>query len=68
MASWRSVLPALALAIALHSTATPAADSAVTQYPTRPIRLIVGFPPGSTDDYNARVLAPKLTERLGQQV
>ena len=54
----------------LSVIATVDADAATSpaSYPSRPIRLIVGFPPGTTDDYNARVLAPKLTERLGQPV
>ena len=37
-------------------------------YPTKPIRFIVGFPPGGTNDIVARVVAPKLGEYLGQQV
>ena len=60
-------LPAMTMLL-LASVATPAANASAVEYPNRPIRLIVGFPPGSTDDYNARVLAPKLNERLGQPV
>lgn len=37
-------------------------------YPQRAIRAVVGFPPGGSDDFIARALGPKLTERLGQPV
>jgi tripartite-type tricarboxylate transporter receptor subunit TctC len=37
-------------------------------YPSRPVRLIVGFPPGGGADTVARIIASWLSERLGQQV
>jgi tripartite-type tricarboxylate transporter receptor subunit TctC len=36
-------------------------------YPTRPVRMIVGFPPGNASDIIARVVAQALSDRLGQQ-
>ena len=37
-------------------------------YPTKPVKLIVGFEPGGNTDTVARVVAQKLSERIGQQV
>ena len=37
-------------------------------WPTRPLRILVGFPPGSTPDVAARILAEGLGKRLGQNV
>ena len=37
-------------------------------YPARPVRFIVGFPPGGANDLVARVVAAKLSPRLGQQI
>lgn len=38
------------------------------EYPNKPIRMILGFPPGGTTDINARILAQKVSEQLGQNV
>ena len=37
-------------------------------YPIKPIRIIVPYPPGGSNDYLARLFGPKLTEILGQQI
>src|SRR5262245_51868811 len=44
------------------------AHAAESQYPVRPIRIIVPFPPGAATDTIARLLGQKLTEVWGQQV
>ena len=49
--------------LVLLSAVAPAQD-----YPTKPIRLIIGFPPGGSNDIVARQLAPKLADVLGAQV
>lgn len=43
------------------------AASAQQNYPSRPVRFIVPYPPGGSTDFTARELAPRLTELLGQQ-
>jgi tripartite-type tricarboxylate transporter receptor subunit TctC len=37
-------------------------------YPNKPIRMVVGFPPGGGTDVVARILAPRMSELLGQPV
>jgi tripartite-type tricarboxylate transporter receptor subunit TctC len=56
----------LALAAATLSGSSRLAYS--QSYPTRPIRWIVSFPAGGANDIVARVLAPYLSEKLGQQI
>lgn len=57
----------------LHLAAAAAALPAMTRaasaqsYPSRPVRIIVGFPAGGGNDVVARLLAQLLSERLGQQ-
>ena len=46
----------------------PQAVVAQAPYPSKPIRFIVGFGPGATNDLVARLLGQKLTEQLGQTV
>ena len=57
--------------VSLLTLATLSAFAAVPataqSYPTKPVRIIVGFTPGGGVDINARLLAPKLAEYLGQQ-
>jgi tripartite-type tricarboxylate transporter receptor subunit TctC len=50
--------------VAAVSLPLQAADT----YPTRPLRLVVPFPPGTASDFLARVMQQKLTESLAQQV
>src|SRR5688500_8109464 len=50
------------------STGAAFAAAADTNYPTRPIRLVVPFPPAGSNDIVGRVVAAQLGERLGKQV
>ncbi len=45
-----------------------AAAVAAEDYPTRPVRIIVGFPPGGATDLVARLMAPRLGDALKQQI
>lgn len=55
-------------AACLAMLALTAASANANEYPTRPVRIIVGFPPGGATDLVARVIGPKLGEALNQQV
>jgi tripartite-type tricarboxylate transporter receptor subunit TctC len=45
-----------------------AVSSAAADYPTKPVRFVVGFAPGGANDLVARVLAARMSPKLGQQV
>jgi tripartite-type tricarboxylate transporter receptor subunit TctC len=53
---------AISAALLLANTAFAASND----YPSKPIRLLVPFPPGGGSDALARIITPKLSERLGQ--
>ncbi len=41
---------------------------ALAQYPTKPVRMIIPFAPGGASDFVGRIMQPKMTELLGQQI
>jgi tripartite-type tricarboxylate transporter receptor subunit TctC len=58
------------LHLAAGAAALPAASRIAwaQAYPTRPVRLIAGFPPGGVVDVFARLIGQWLSERLGQPI
>jgi len=64
----KRVMHALRGALLLLGLSVFVQPQAQERYPARPIRIIIGFPPGTTGDVIARVLSPRLNERLGQPI
>jgi tripartite-type tricarboxylate transporter receptor subunit TctC len=66
MKLWRRQFLQLAAGVA----ALPAVSriAGALDYPTRPVRLILGYPPGGSADITARLMGQWLSERLGQQI
>jgi tripartite-type tricarboxylate transporter receptor subunit TctC len=62
-----TIFPGLALAL-LATFAQMAVAQSSAPYPQKPVRLVVGVPPGGTTDVVARLVGQKLGEQLGQQV
>ena len=58
-------LSPLAVLVLLASAWAGAAEQ---PYPTKPIRMLVGFPTGGGADVAARAIAPRMSESLGQQI
>jgi tripartite-type tricarboxylate transporter receptor subunit TctC len=60
----KSTILRLALALLCLS---PLAGAQAADYPTRPVHIIVGYPPGGSTDIVARLIGNWLSQRLGQQ-
>jgi tripartite-type tricarboxylate transporter receptor subunit TctC len=60
--------PLIATLAAVVALAAPFQANAADTYPSKPIRLIIPFPPGGSNDVVGRVIATQLGERVGQQV
>ena len=56
------------LALCALEGVAPVRAASAEQYPTKVIRLVVPFAPGGGTDVLARIMAPRMSERLGQQV
>ena len=66
--AWRTGAIALALAAMSPYVSTPRAADLTERYPLRPLRVIIGFPPGGPVDIQARVIMHKLGDALQQSV
>ncbi len=67
-AAARTLAFALGGAVALAAAVLAPSSAAAQDYPTRPVKIVVPFSPGGAVDGPTRIIAQKLSERLGQQV
>jgi tripartite-type tricarboxylate transporter receptor subunit TctC len=58
----------LNLTVALVLALCPALSVAQSNYPNRPLKIIVPFAPGGASDFVGRIMQPRLAELLGQQI
>ena len=63
----KHVLPRALACLAICASFFGAGALGAAEYPSRPIRLVLPFPPGGGSDTLARILAPRLGEAMGQQ-
>jgi tripartite-type tricarboxylate transporter receptor subunit TctC len=64
----RTLAVLAASAAVLGAQAQAQAPAARSDYPNKPIRVVVTFPPGGSSDAVVRMLLPRLNDKLGQQV
>jgi tripartite-type tricarboxylate transporter receptor subunit TctC len=64
----RLARPALAAAITVAALSSALIAASAQTYPTHPIRLIVGFPPGGINDLVARIVGQSVSDSLGQPI
>jgi tripartite-type tricarboxylate transporter receptor subunit TctC len=67
MASRRAAIGLIALGLSAFALAAPMSPALAIDYPTKPVRFVVGYPPGGATDILARLIGQKLSERTGQQ-
>jgi tripartite-type tricarboxylate transporter receptor subunit TctC len=68
MTSRRTAICLIATCISIGISAIASIGSAAAQnYPTRPVKWVVGYPPGGATDIIARLIGQRMSERLGQQ-
>ena len=65
---WSVVSALAALAVIAQAAAQASAQTPAQDYPTRPITLVVPFPPGGSTSIVGRIVADKMSELLGQQI
>jgi tripartite-type tricarboxylate transporter receptor subunit TctC len=64
MALCRTAICLIAMGISANA---PIGGASALDYPTRPVRWVVGYPPGGATDILARLIGQRLSEKLGQQ-
>src|ERR1700753_847509 len=55
------------LAFSLCASIVPLGAASALDYPTRPVRFVVGYPAGGSTDIIARLIGQRLSDRFGQQ-
>ena len=68
MHTWQSAPYTAVIAAGFAVAATPLLAQAQQKFPTKPVRIVVGFTPGSATDITARMVASKLSDIWGQSL